>query len=81
MRDDVYSLEDELQDKVEELMSAKSSIQTFEKGKYSEDIRLCCYDLLSLNVGIRNVVPIIKSVMKNLAHQSVDRLPSNTARC
>ena len=59
LRDDVYSLEDELQDKGEELMSAKSSIKTFKTGKYSDDIHLCCYDLLSLNVGIRKFVPII----------------------
>lgn len=33
---------------------------------------------MSLNVGIRNVAPVIRSVMKNLAHQSVEH---NTVLC
>ena len=80
----VYYLEEknvELQEKINELTSTDDEIQTFAKGKFNDDVRSCCYELLSLNVGIRNVVPVIKSVMRNLAHQSVDRLPSNTVLC
>lgn len=62
----------ELQEKINELMSTDDKIQTFAKGKFNDDVRACCYELLSLNVGIRNVAPVIRSVMKNLAHQSVD---------
>lgn len=36
---------------------------------------------MSLNIGNRNVALVIRSVMKNLAHQSVDHLPSNTVLC
>ena len=71
----------ELQEKVNELLSTDDEIQTFAKGKFNDDVRACCYELLSLNVGIRNVAPVIRSVMNNLAHQSVDRLPSNTVLC
>lgn len=39
----------ELQDKIEELMVEE--IVTFEKRKYKDNIQLCCYELLSLNVG------------------------------
>ena len=34
-----------------------SCLQTFAKGKF-DDVRACCYELLSLNVGIRNVAPV-----------------------
>ena len=49
-----------------------------QREKYNDDVRACCYELLSLNVGIRNVAPVIRAVMKHLVHQAVDRLPSNT---
>ena len=47
-------------------------ITTYDRGKYSDDIRSCCYELLSLNVGIRNIKPVIKTVLKNIAHKGVD---------
>ena len=68
----------ELQEKINELMSTDDEIQTIAKGKFNDDVRACCYELLSLNVGIRNVAPVIRSVM---AHQSVDHLPSNIVLC
>ena len=39
------------------------------------------YELLSLNVGIYNVAPIIRCVMKSIAHKSVSRLPSHGLTC
>ena len=71
----------ELHEKINELTSTDDEIQTFAKGKFNDDVRACCYELLSINVGIRNMVPVITSVMRNLVHQSVDRLPSNTVLC
>ena len=56
-------------------------VTTYDGGKYSDDIRSCCYELLSLNVGIRNIKPVIKTVLKNIAHKGVDRLPSHTTLC
>ena len=47
---------------------------TFEKGRYTDDVRTCCYELLSLNVGINNVKPVVDSVEECCA----GRLPSRT---
>ena len=72
-----------MQDTAEEIMSSSldKEISTFHKGKYTDDIRACCYELLSLNGGVRNVVPVIKSVIGNLAHKSLDRMPSRAVLC
>ena len=83
LRQDMQNIEDhssELQEKLSEL-SSEEQIETYCKGRFSDDVRTCCYELLSLNVGIRNVEPVIRSVMKNLVHQSIGRLPSHTALC
>jgi len=70
----------ELIDTVEELVTEKEII-AYQGGRYTDDIRVCCYELLSLNVGIRNIKAVITSVLKNIAHKSVDRLPHHTALC
>ncbi len=70
-----------LQDTVDELMSSTEDIVSFEKGKYTDSIRACCYELLSLNVGVRNVKPVIKSVLQNIAQKSVGKLPSKSSLC
>ena len=50
----------ELRETVNELMAAnEAEIFTFEKGKYKDNIRSCCYELLSLNVGVRNIEKVI----------------------
>ena len=33
-------------------------------------VHACIYELLSLNVGVRNVAPIIHSVLRNIAHKA-----------
>ena len=45
------------------------------KQLYLDNVRQCCLELLSLNVGIRQVEPVIRSVLKNIAGFEVDRLP------
>ena len=40
--------------------------------------RACCYELLSLNVGVKNVKPVINAVLKGIAHKQVDRLPGRS---
>ena len=37
------------------------------KQLHLDNIRQCCLELLSLNVGIRQVEPVIRSVLKNIA--------------
>ena len=86
LREEVAELEHEnleLRDTVQEVMSnvANYSLVTFEKGKYTDDIRACCYELFSLNVGVRNVQAVIESVIKNIAHQEIGRLPQKTVLC
>ena len=50
-------------------------IHAFHSGKFEDSIRQCCIELLSLNVGVRNVEPIIRSVLFNCADIDIDRLP------
>ena len=70
----------ELNEAVQSVMS-ESHISTFEDGKYTDDVRACVYELLSLNVGVCNVAPIIRCVLKNVAHKSVSRLPFYGLTC
>ena len=51
---------------------------TFEHGKYSDGVRQCCLELLSMNVGVKNVDPIIRTVLSNIAGITVDQLPKYT---
>lgn len=71
----------EMHDKIQSIIASEPEIITFENGKYKEDIRACVYELLSLNVGVKNVRPIIRCVLKNIAHKSVQRLPSYGLTC
>ena len=50
-------------------------------GKYTDDIQACIYELLSLNVGVRNIGPTIYCVLKNLAKNSASRSPSHNLTC
>lgn len=53
-------------------------ITTYKDGKYTDDVRICVMELLSRNVGIKQVEPVIKAVMK-LCQVKCDRLPQHTA--
>ena len=65
---------DTLRGRMNDLESA--CIETKEHNmKYLDNIRLCCMELLSLNVGILNVEPIIRSVLKHIAGFSIKELP------
>ena len=44
-------------------------------------MRACVYELLSLNVGVRNIAPVIRCVLNNIAHKSVGCLPSYGLTC
>ena len=56
-------------------------ISTFEGGKYTDDVRACVYELLSLNLGVSNIAPVIRCVLRNISHKSVTRLPSHGLTC
>ena len=58
-----------------------TEVHTFEGGRYTDDVRACIYELLSLNVGVHNIAPIICSVLGCLMHKSVSRLPSYGLTC
>lgn len=85
LKDDLQILEQnnvELKNQLEEMTSSTDrEIETVHKGRFNDDIRSCCYELLSLNVGIRNVDPVIRAVLSLIAHRSVNRLPSHSSLC
>ena len=74
---EIRSIEDErecLLQRLEELQS--STFRTKEhQQKYLDNIRQCCMELLSMNVGVNNVDPIIRCVLNHVAGISVDELP------
>ena len=62
-----------LQEEIDRL--EKKRLVTFKHGKYSDGVRQCCLELLSMNVGVKNVDPIIWTVLSNIVGITVDRLP------
>ena len=62
---------------LEEHTMPSKTISTFnsQTGAFNDSVRHCCMELLSLNVGVRNVEPIIRSVMRNVGGIDVERLP------
>ena len=74
LKEKVNSLDLKLSETIDS--SIDTTIKTFEGVKYTDDVRACVYELLSLNVGVRNVAPVIRCVLSSLVHKSVDRLPS-----
>ncbi len=86
LSNEVVQLQEEnlmLKDKVDEIVQTctNEEIVTFQGGKYTDDVRSCCYELLSLNVGVRNIKQVITTVLKNISHKSADRLPGKTTLC
>ena len=79
LKEKINSLDLELSETIESTID--TTIKTFEGGKYTDDVQACVYELLSLNVGVRNVAPVIRCVLSSLAHKSVDRLPSYGLTC
>ena len=72
-----------LKETVDSLFEHRSNVhlKTFKDGRYTDSIRACCYELLSLNVGIKRVAPIINAVISNFTDLSVDKLPSKSLLC
>ena len=63
----------------EEITQHKTrTITTMVNGRYTEEVRLCVMDLLSHNVGIKKVEPVIRAVLQ-LANVTCHHLPQPTA--
>ena len=57
------------------------TIRTFHEGKYTDEVRLCIMELLSMNVSINKVNEIICIVLNRLANKKIEKLPSKGLRC
>ena len=63
----------------DELTAAKDcQLATLKNGKFTDGVRQCCHDLLSRNVGVRNIEPVINSVLSNIVGVELERLPKYT---
>jgi len=51
------------------------TINTFEDGKYVDEVREVIMDLLAMNVSMSKVNEVIRTVLKKLAGKSLSRLP------
>ena len=72
----------ELKDQVQEILAESSlDIVTYEGGRYTDDVRVCCYELLSRNVSVNSVRKVIESVLRNIVHKKAERLPQKTTVC
>ena len=77
----LHAILDEKEGVTEQLLERLNEIDTKllktkeHKQLYLDNVRQCCLELLSLNVGIRQVEPVIRSVLKNIAGFEVDKLP------
>ena len=58
-------------------MSKPNKVKFFSEGKYTDDLRVCIMELLTLNVGILKIEPVLLSVFK-LLQISFDKLPKRT---
>ena len=51
-------------------------IETFVNGAYTDAVHQCCLSLLSHNLGVERVGPVIRTVINTLTKHSIGRLPS-----
>ena len=68
---------EKLFERLQELESPVFETREHQK-KYLDSVRACCFELLGLNVGIKNVEPVIRSVFKHIASFEVKQLPHFT---
>ena len=84
LNEEVVVFKSSLQDSENEHISLLERLQeleshTFEtkehQRKYLDSVRQCCIELLSLNVGIKNVDPIIRCVLRHIVSFEIKELP------
>ena len=63
---------------LEELLDSidAKKLNSFDNGRYMNDIRQVIMKVHSMNISTRNICPAIKVVLEDLANVEVDRLPS-----
>jgi hypothetical protein len=71
---------DVLADRLNELEVGKFRTKEHRQ-KYMDNVRQCCIELLSLNVGLKQVEPVIKSVLHNIASMDIRRHSSISVYC
>ena len=69
---------EQLRHRVAELETEMVETLANRKG-YLDSVRQCCAELLNLNVGVANVKPVIRSVLKQVSGFEVQALPAPTA--
>jgi len=71
------SLDESEIERSERLLELESTLVTKKSHKqlYKDNVRQCCMELMSFNVGIRQVEPVIKSVLHNLTSLEVNEIP------
>lgn len=80
LKENVSSLENEnekLKEEVENVLG-KTFVQTFKDRKYTKEIRMVYYELLSMNLSVRNCEKVIRAVLEKLTNIEVDRLPTKS---
>ena len=59
-------------------LTATKQLATLKHGKFTGGVHQCCHDLLSRNVGVRNIEPEINLVLSNIVGVELERIPKNT---
>ena len=54
----------------------RNKLNSFDNGRYMNDVRQVIMKLHSMNISTRNICPAIKVVLEDLANVEVDCLPS-----
>ena len=65
---------DEFSERLSQVESKMVATKTH-KQLYNDNVRQCCMELMSFNVGMKQVEPVIKSVLHNLTNLEVAELP------
>ena len=63
-----------LAEKVSEFES-KTLITKVHNRKYLDSVRQCCMELLGFNVGVRQIEPVMRSVLHHIAEMEVEAIP------
>ena len=66
-----------LEDNAELIDKCDRHVKLYTENKYTDDLRLCIMELLSYNIGILKIEPVLKSVFK-LLDVTYDRLPKHS---
>ncbi len=57
----------------------EEEVKTFQGGRYSDEVRQVCYQLLQMGVATHKIAPAITTVLNKLGKKSCDRLPSKSS--